>query len=172
MSVRITESEMIFGEYSYDDVFHIENSQQYKSVLNRGVKICEFILKKNSALYFVEAKTSCPKQIDEESPQERKDKYNEYIKDITNKVRDSLALYASILLSKYDSSGIPPNLLENDLSEIPIRLLLVVKNAKKEWLAPLKEKLEFELKKDFCIWKIDRFFVINEETARNRGIVV
>lgn len=170
MLVRIIESGMTFGEYSSDDVFYIENSHRYKRVRNKGVKICEFILKRQSTLYFVEAKTTCPNQIIGNSSQDRKDKYNDYIKDVINKMKDSLALYANILFSRYESTGIPSRLLESNLSNISIRLLLVVKNAKKEWLIPLREKLESELKKDLCIWRIDKIFVINEEIARQKTL--
>ena len=114
--VIIDESDMHFGEYSEEDVFYIEKSDQYQNNLKgNGVKSCEFILKKADTLYFVEAKSSCPNQITADSPKEKREKYNEYIADIIDKMRHSLALYANILLKSHDATGIPKNFLETDL---------------------------------------------------------
>ena len=125
--VVINESNMRFGEYNEDDVFYIEKSSQYQSgLMPNGVKSCEFILKKEDTLYFIEAKGSCPNQITADTPAEKKVKYNEYIAGVIDKMRDSLALYANILLNRYDSSGIPNGVLEKDLSDKKIKLVLVV----------------------------------------------
>ena len=171
--VIIDESDMHFGEYSEEDVFYIEKSDQYQNNLKgNGVKICEFILKKADTLYFVEAKSSCPNQITADSPKEKREKYNEYIADIIDKMRHSLALYANILLKRHDATGIPNNFLETDLSAKRIKLVLVVKNAEEMWLIPLKEKLDKELKREAKIWKFTDFYVINEERARKKRFVI
>ncbi len=173
MMVIINESDMLFGEFSEEDVFHIEKSDQYQNNLRgNGVKCCEFILKKADILYFIEAKSSCPNQISADSPREKREKYNEYIADITDKMRHSLALYANILLKRHDATGIPNNFLETDLSSKQIKLVLVVKNAKETWLMPLKEKLDKELKREAKIWRFTEFYVINEERARRKRFVI
>ena len=75
--VVINESGMCFGEYSEEDVFHIEKCGQYRNhLMPNGVKICEFILKKTNTLYFIEAKASCPNQITADSAEEMREKYN------------------------------------------------------------------------------------------------
>lgn len=171
--VIINESDMHFGEYSEEDVFHIEKSDQYQNNLRgNGVKSCEFILKKADTLYFVEAKSSCPNQITADSPKEKREKYNEYIADIIDKMRHSLALYANILLKRHDATDIPSNFLETDLSAKQIKLVLVVKNAEEMWLMPLKDKLDKELKREAKIWKFTDFYVINEERARKKRFVI
>lgn len=171
--VIINESDMHFGEYSEEDVFHIEKSDQYQNNLrSNGVKSCEFILKKADTLYFVEAKSSCPNQITADSPKEKREKYDEYIADIIDKMRHSLALYANILLKRHDATGIPNNFLETDLSTKQIKLVLVVKNAEEMWLMPLKDKLNKELKREAKIWKFTDFYVINEERARKKRFVI
>lgn len=171
--VIIDESDMHFGEYSEEDVFRIETCEQYqKNLMPNGVKSCEFILKKADTLYFVEAKSSCPNQITADSPKEKREKYNEYIAEITDKMRHSLALYANILLKRHDATGIPNNFLETDLSAKRIKLVLVVKNAEEMWLIPLKEKLDKELKREAKIWKFTDFYVINEERARKKRFVI
>lgn len=97
----IEESGMRFGEYADNRMFYIEKSPQYQNhLISNGIKTCEFILLRNSTLCFVEAKTSCPNQISEDTPEDMIEKYNAYINEITTKMRHSLALYASILLGR------------------------------------------------------------------------
>ena len=171
--VIINESDMRFGEYSEEDFFHIEKCDQYTaSLLPNGVKSCEFILKKADTLYFVEAKTSCPNQITADSSEEKREKYNAYIKEITEKMRHSFALYASILLKRHSTEGVPDSILETDLSATQIKLVLVVKTAKEEWLIPLKEKLNKELRPESKIWKFVDLYVINEDRARKKRLVI
>lgn len=167
----IEESGMCFGEYDVNNVFHIENSEQYKKYLMpNGVKSCEFILLRGKTLYFIEAKTSCPNQISKETPQEKIGKYNEYISDIVNKIRHSIALYMSILVRIHAFDDVSEDLLKWDLHNRSIKVILVVKNAKQEWLDPLKTKLDRELSKDKRIWKFN-FFVINEQMARQKNLI-
>lgn len=171
MSVVIYESDMRFGEYENDQVFHIEKSTQYtEKLMPNGIKSCEFILKRDGKLYFVEAKTSCPKQITADSTEEKQEKYYEYIKDITLKMRHSLELYSCILLRRYPDDGVPESLSESDLSNADVKLVLVVKNAKKEWLVPLEDAFNRSLQAELKIWKIQRVFVINEQMAREKGL--
>lgn len=171
--VIIDESGMRFGEYSEADVFHIEKSDQYKNgLLPNGVKCCEFILMRSGDLCFVEAKSSCPNAILADTIEEKREKYNAYIDDIADKMRHTLALYANILLKRHEAAGVPDNLLETDLSSAKIKLVLVVKNSRSEWLMPLKDKLSKVLKSESKLWKLDDFYVINEETARRKRFVV
>lgn len=169
----IEESEMQFGNYPDDAVFHLEKSPQYhKKLRSNCVKSCEFILFKENALYFIEAKKSSPNEISADSPAEKIQDYNKYITEITEKMRHSLALYASILLKRHDCTDVPPLLLETDLSGKELKLVLVVKNAQPQWLIPLSEKLNRVLKPETGIWKCSRIFVINEATARDMNLVV
>lgn len=171
--VTISESDMRFGEYREEDVFYIEKCEQYQNnLMPNGVKSCEFVLTRADTLYFVEAKTSCPNQITADSTEEKRKKYNDYIAEITDKMRHSLALYANILLKRHDAIGVPEALLETDLSEKKIKLVLVVKNAKTDWLIPLTDKLNKELKRESEIWKFADFYVINEECARQKHFVI
>lgn len=171
--VRIRESDMCFGEYSKEEVFPIEAySQSHRGLASNGVKSCEFILKRADSLYFVEAKSSCPNQISADSTEEKRRKYHAYIADITDKMRHSLTLYASILLNRHDAEGVPEGFLGTDLAAQKMKLVLVVKNARESWLVPLKEKLEKELKWEAKIWNLTGFYVINEEQARKKHLVM
>ena len=172
MAITIEESEMRFGEFPPEMLFHIEKCPQYQGkLMEHGVKSCEFILKRGDALLFVEAKKSCPNQITAESPQDKKEKYEEYIDDITGKMRHSLATYASILLKRQKQDQVPEVMKSPDLSGQELKLVLVVKNAEKEWLTPLQDKLQQEMKSELRIWNCSQFFVINEETARRKHLV-
>lgn len=168
----IEESGMRFGDYDDDAIFHIENSAQYRThLMPNGVKSCEFILLRGKSLYFVEAKKSCPNQISDDTPEEKRAKYSEYIHDIVDKARHSVSLYASILLGKQSSDGIPANLTKKNLSDREIKVILIVKNAEAAWLEPLQTKLNDELSRERRIWRFS-FFVINEQMARRKALIV
>jgi hypothetical protein len=169
----IEESGMRFGDYPDDTLFHIERCPQYqKRLMPNGVKSCEFILKRGNTLLLVEAKTSCPNQITAESPQEKIEKYKAYCSDITEKMRHSLSLYASILLKRQVHVQVPEALKSPDLSDMNIKLVLVVKEAEEKWLFPLRDKLACDLKRELRIWNCAGFYVINETKAREKRLVL
>ncbi|MCD8118841.1 MAG: hypothetical protein LUE29_05065 [Lachnospiraceae bacterium] len=168
----IYESGMNFGKYEEADVFQIEKSSQYmEKLMPNGVKSCEFIRRKANKIYFIEAKTSCPNQITAETQEEKKEKYRKYVDDITQKMRNSLDLYANILLNRYPNDGVGAHLMEKDLSSSEIKLVLVVKNAEKAWLEPFEDVFNKLLRDELKIWKIPRVFVINEQMAKEKGLV-
>lgn len=84
----IKESDMQFGDYPPNTVFHIEKSDAYAKINNKGVKIAEFILFQNSKLYVIEAKTTAPNPNNKENQ-----RFGEYIKEISEKMCNSLDLY-------------------------------------------------------------------------------
>ena len=169
--ITITESEMHFGQYQEESVFQIEKCDLYRRLAPEQVKCCEFLLFRQGKLCFLEAKKSCPNQITAQSSAEKQRKYKEYIDGIVTKMRHSLALYANILLHNQSSADIPDTFCTQDLSQCKIQLILVVKNAEMSWLVPLQEKLNSEMHADLKIWNIQRFFVINEETAKRKGFI-
>ncbi len=149
MEVIMEESGMWFAKYSEDEVFEIEKSPQYtKSLRQKGVKICEFVLRRGNKIYFMEAKSSCPRQIVWDNPKEdreqRKRKYEEYIEEIVLKMRHSLSLYGNILLKRYSQNGISEKLLNTDLSNVLINLVLI----------------------------INTFVVLNKEMAKKKGFII
>lgn len=59
--VYITESGMVFGPFSKESVFRIENCDLYLTKYRQnGIKTCEFVLQRDGKLYFIEAKKTCP----------------------------------------------------------------------------------------------------------------
>ena len=56
--IKIQESEMSFGEFQEENLFHIEKSKIYKN-LGDGIKTVEFILRYDEkSIVFLEAKKS------------------------------------------------------------------------------------------------------------------
>ena len=171
--VIISESDMRFGEYEEKQVFQLEKSHQYTRKLKvNGIKSCEFILRRGNKLYFIEAKKTCPRQITADTSAAKIGKYKEYVHDITLKMRHSLMLYSNILLERYETEGVPELLKEKNMSDLEIRLVLVVKNAEKEWLVPFQDVFKNTLRDELRIWKIPGFSIINETTARDKHFII
>lgn len=101
MGVIIPESDMKFGIYQEKQVFRIEESERYmKKLRQQGVRCCEFILLRSNK----EAKKSYPDPIN--GIIKDKNQYYTDIKEIVEKMRHSLDLYANILLNRYVQDGV------------------------------------------------------------------
>ena len=179
MGVIIEESGMQFGEYDENQIFRIETSPQYtKSLRNKGIKSCEFILKKDSELFFIEAKSSCPRQVTKDVPDDEKEnkqkKYEAFIEEIASKMRNSLALYGNILLKRYTQEGLTSNLVDTDLSAYSIKLILIINRKNEKWKpAPeLRDAIEQYLKEEIKIWRTAPFLVITQEEAKEKGLIM
>lgn len=177
MSVVIKESGLRFGEYEENQVFQIEKSRQYtESLRQKGIKSCEFILRKDKKLYFFEAKSSCPRQIAKDIPidAEKKKAYDKFIEDIVLKMRHSLSLYGNILLKRYTQENVPPDLADSDLSESSIYLILVINPQNGTWEPEpeLQDDLRHQLQHEMKIWNITSLLVINAQTAREKHFII
>lgn len=165
-------SEMVFGPFPEDCVFHLEKSSMYAEEFRRdGAKSCEFILLRDHTLYFVEAKKTCPNCKNTSESDKKQEKYREYITDISQKMSDSLEMFTSILLKCNDTEEIPDRMRLNDLKDYAIRFVLVVKNAEPGWLEPYPAVLQSKLRKEMSIWHVPSFIVWTEERAKKRGLV-
>lgn len=118
---------------------------------------------------FIEAKRSYPDPI-EGTKDEKKEQYYKEIKEIVEKMRHSLNLYASILLNRYSQDGVPDEMKSTGTFEM--RLILVIKNAKKSWIPTLHDIFRKELNAEMRIWKIPDFIVMNEEMARKNHLII
>lgn len=167
----IEESDMTFCFRDSDIVFHIEHSKQYQDRLRgQGVKICEFIMRRDNSLYLVEAKRTCPNSSKREIDGGVTMQVQKYIGDIKAKMADSLALYSAIILQKQSQDDVPAAMLVPDLSGTKIRLVLIVKNAEKKYLVPLQEALQKELNKECKLWNAV-LLVLNEDMAKSKHFV-
>ena len=165
--VRISESGMVFGEYAEENGFQIEKSKLHDKIGN-GIKVVEFILiNEPNKLNFIEAKAS--------SPQPREDnmeRFDEFIGEITDKFIHSFNLYYSGIMKRnngYDE--ISNKFFDINNSEVKFKFILVIKNHKKEWLAPLSEALKRQLIVHNTIWKSE-VIVINEDMAREYKLII
>lgn len=178
MGVIIEESGMQFGEYQEDEVFQIETSEQYTKKLRQNkIKSCEFILQREDKLYFFEAKSSCPRQIVEDIPDDdkeaKKKRYNEFVEEIVLKMRHSLSLYGNILLKRYTQNDVPNSMTDPNLMNKSIYLILVI-NTNGAW-APepeLEDDLNLQLNDVMKIWQTKRLLVINDQTAREKHFIL
>ena len=162
--ISIEESGMKFREYDERDVFHIETSQQYIETLrDRGIKICEFLLSTGNKIVFVEAKTNFPNHLNVKD-------YECFIGEVVQKMSNSLSLYGNILLGRYSDDGVPENLSVKAFLKKQIIFLLLVKEAKEEWLINVRDDLNSRMNDIMRIWKIQRIMVLNEEMARQKNI--
>lgn len=179
MGLIIEESGMKFGEYQDCQVFHIERSEQYINGLRQnGIKTCEFILQRGSKLFFIEAKSSCPRKSMKDIPiserEKRKKSYDDFIQEIILKMRHALSLYGNILLKRYSQKDLPPNMAVPDLSDSRIYLVLVINPPEGSWEPEpeLQDDLRKACREVMKIWKIYSLAVINEEMARKKHFIL
>ena len=168
----ITESEMNFGKFDEENLFHIEDSKIYKD-LGSGIKTVEFILKwKKNEILFLEAKTTCPNSANKNESMKKTQKFEEYYSEITEKFMDSLQVYLAAVMGRYpDLAEIGAELRSVDsMKEIRLKFILVVKNAKDitRLAGPLAE-LKARLLQVRKIWGIE-VAVLNEELAKENKL--
>lgn len=168
----ITESEMNFGKFDEEALFHIENSKIYKD-LGSGIKTVEFILKwRKNEILFLEAKTTCPNSANKNESMEKTQKFEEYYSEITEKFIDSLQVYLAAVMGRYqDLAEIGAELRSVDsMKEIRLKFILVVKNAKDiTWLAGPLAELKARLLQVRKIWGVE-VAVLNEELAKENKL--
>lgn len=165
--VEIIESNMHFGEFDEKQVFQIENSELYRN-MGKGIRVVEFItVRDDKKLEFIEAKSSSPKPLKDNS-----DRFDEYIDEICSKFIDSFNLYYSSILKRnkgyYEMSD---QFLKLDNSVVKFIFILVIKEHKKEWLMPINEAIKKRMIKHSSIWK-STIAVLNEEGAKKRGLII
>lgn len=84
---------------------------------------------------------------------------------------NSLSLYGNILLGRYSDDGVPENLSVKAFLKKQIIFLLLVKEAKEEWLINVRDDLNSRMNDIMRIWKIQRIMVLNEEMARQKKYI-
>lgn len=169
----ISESDMQFGCFQEDNLFHIEKSKLYQK-LGDGVKTVEFLLESNNDILFVEAKRSCPNSTNKNKTVEKAEKFEEYYTSITDKFVDSLQIYAASILGRYDDiTEIGSNLIKPDgLKNVRLVFILVIKHADDiTWLAGPMAELRRRLLRFRKIWGVE-VLVLSESMARDKNILI
>ena len=165
MSITISESGMLFGEYEEADLFCAEESSVYKSMPN-GVCTVEFILRgKNDEILMIEAKSSSPKPGNQ-------DDFDGFIDTIYHKFSHSIDLFFALVLKRLVDryNEMPAYFKSADYSTAKIKLLLVINGHNIEWLPPVSHALCEKLKRQIKTWRLE-FAVINHEQAKDYGLL-
>ena len=161
--MTISESDMTFGDYPEENVLWLEKLPAYTASLRpHGVKSCEFALLRGEtekALCFIEAKKSSPREL------------KEYAGDIAEKLRHSLTLYENILLER-QAAELPRSFRELDHGKCRIYLILVIRDAKAEWLPPIQDRLRQLTEAERRLFRTEPILVLNEELARKKRYII
>ena len=169
---HIVESEMEFGPYPKDRCFYIEKSECYSAVRDH-VKMAEFLLLRvtdeNSALWVIEAKSSTPRA-------ETKPNFDSFIAEIREKLTNAFSLGWASCLGRHPQAKaeLPKDFKTLDLSRADVVFCLVIRGHKEEWLPPLKDALENELRSTVKTWAFsgNSVVVINDSLARENGLIL
>ncbi len=165
MISQYTESGMTF-QYDSDYVFLPEQSPTYQALVkNNSIKACDFVLCGGNRLLLIEAKTTAPANILE---------LREYIQDIHLKFIHTLLLYLGLKFGRpfKVQTTLPIQLSGVENSKVKIVPVLIVREHKKDWLAPLADSIRKTIKgirKAYCLEDI---LVLNEEFARKQRFIV
>ncbi|MFA7056374.1 MAG: hypothetical protein WC155_02280 [Candidatus Cloacimonadales bacterium] len=167
MSKIITESGMDFGPFDEDYLYEIERSDLVERL---NIKKVEFIVYYNKALMFLEAKSSSPQS--KLNPINEQTNFDDYIDEVTRKFANSINLFFSIRLGRYkDKMGIKLNKIT--LSQANMKLILVIKNHKEEWLPPVSDALKIKLYGLIRSCNINpcNILIINSAIAKEKGLI-
>lgn len=169
---HVEESGMRFGDYPDEVFFGIENSKLHQAV-GEGIKTVEFVLlHRHKQFLFVEAKTTCPNAANRDESADKKEKFEKYYQEISEKFYDSFQMFLTAVLKKTSmTDGIGSELTaKQDFSDREICFVLVIRNAEDlSWLAGPKAELEARLRKICQIWNA-KVLVLNYELAREYGL--
>ena len=165
MSIVIHESDLLFGEYKKEHVFHIEQSTTYKS-LGTNIRVIEFVLRhKNNVILMIEAKSSSPKPGN-------LDDFEDFIEEIREKFVHSVDLFFSVIIGRINDreNDMPDYFKSVDYSNVRIKMLLVINGHKINWLPPVSNALHQKLKRQIKNWQLE-LAVINHEQAKEYGLL-
>ncbi len=166
MSISIKESGVTFGDYSQEDVFELE---KVLSAMKLGEHVCkvEFIVRtgvgKASAVAFIEAKSSIPKESDN------------FFTGICLKLTHSLVVWFAAVCGRHKNveTLLPSNLRLLSHLKLPIKLILVLPTVPDDKLQPMSDKLRRMLMAEQKIWAIKSsdINVINQTRAEKFGLI-
>lgn len=164
----IIESGMAFGPYLAGQCFYIEKSQCYLRV-QEGVQMAEFLLLRHHegqppAVWVVEAKSSCPRELDS------------FINEIRTKLTNGFMLGVAVCLDRHlgAKKELPPAFRELDVKTANFRFVLVVKGVPEVHLNVLQDALAQALKPVVKTWALlpVSVMVLNDDKARQHGLIL
>lgn len=149
----------ILDNYSYimeDDTFYKKMSSKFKT------KDVDFIIKRENKLLFVEAKTSSPRELED------------YIAEVVVKFIDSLFIFTGIILNKKNTQSSIITAEMNKISHLKgsMQLVLIIKNAEKSHLRPIRDLLQSKLQKIIKMYSLESsIIVMNEAQSRGKNFI-
>lgn len=163
--IKKLESNMnfIFDENIY---YSIEEDNFYNKITSRyGAKVCDFIIKKEKDLLFIEAKSSAPKD---------KQELNIYIQEISQKFLDSILIYLGVVFERKNtiSKNINNNMKNKKFLEGSIKLVIVINGLPKKSLQDIQNVFQKIMRKLVYIFSINSIIVMNNEQAKSKGLVL
>lgn len=117
-------------------------------------------------IWLVEAKQSSP------HPGNLED-WNNYIGELKEKFENGLCLFIALCLKRYVDPNLSETMRTVNLTNIPFKITLVIKDHKLEWLPPLKDALQQKLL-PFCRsfnLTFNPVLVLNDQMARQKGLI-
>lgn len=163
------ESNMTF-QYDNDYGYRLGDATVIALKDQNKFKDCDFTIFNNDALYFIEAKASTPRPVAQDS-QDPSAAFDNYIREITKKINDSVFIHTMIVL---ESHPISVNKLPKEIRKLPIKItaILVVKDLHEGSIAPVQDALKFSCQSIKYISYLKDIIVISEDTARKKKIII
>jgi len=148
-------------------MYSIEKDNFYNRITSKcGAKICDFIVYKDKKLFFVEAKSSAPKN---------KDELYSYTEEISQKFYDSLLVYIGVLFDRKNtvSHNIGHKMKNCKCLAGTIKFVLVIKGIPRSGLQDIKNVFEKVMRKFACLFSVEPpIIIMNDEQAKSKGWLV
>jgi len=165
MTLQISESGVIFGDFEKDKVFQIEHSKAV-AALGDDISKVEFVLVQDESILFVEAKSSMPKRLlDQEI----------FFEKIKKKMLHSLVVWFASIAGRHKAikNELAASLQGANTLKKPISLILVVPKMPSMYSSPATDKFRKLLNIERKLWNIKEtnIRVINMAQANKMGLV-
>ena len=138
----------------------------------------EFVLLRNGALCFIEAKSSCPRalreNLSEEDKAKKKEDYDRFVREISEKMKDSIELFGTILLKRHEQTGLSEEMYEAGLVGSQIKPIVVVNTKGAGWNPDpeVQDSIRGKLGPITKMWNMRPILIINEIKAREKHLIV
>lgn len=164
--LKFEESGMRF-QFPEKKTFYIEKTAPYDTDLRScGVSSVECVILYDEKVLFIEAKMSAPNPDSAGGENLRS-----YIQGIEKKFYDSLLLCCAIQSEVWTGESIGGELVEKLSRKPEIVFVLIINKHRKEWSAPLQDRLQRDMQGLLKIWQA-HVIVINAEQALSKHLIV
>lgn len=158
-NITINESGLAFT-FDEERLFLPETENFYIQLSSKAsIKICDMVyLTPANDLLIIEVKSSSPRKNDE------------FVAEIKQKFIDSLLIYVAVWADRGNTTTerLPALLKTSDALQRKMRLILIVKNHKPEWLSPLRENLRKVCLPLEKLFSLEETQVYNQDLARQK----